>query len=344
MVKRSRTGFTLVELLVVIAIIGILVALLLPAVQAAREAARRMQCGNNLKQLGLALHNYHDIYKAFPPARVRNNYGGTPATHQTSNINWLARILPQVEQQPLYQQIDWTIYDGASHANHAQIRNKVIPGYRCPSDPGRGGFPWTGLAGNKYIGGIPNNSDAAANYFYSVGHDTHLRTAAANARGIAVEGRYTVASGVSGGSIGMADFVDGTSNTLAVAEGIIGFPSNRVNSTHGTNNTPDLVTSTDNGCVPIGTASNGLNCRGATWFRGVEPSTMVFTTLMTPNSRLWDCGANSDMSMFAARSVHPGGVQATLGDGSVQFFSSSIDFNTWKFLGGTKDGETVQWQ
>lgn len=137
---RSRTpyqGFTLVELLVVIAIIGILVALLLPAVQAAREAARRMSCGNNLKQLGLALQNYHDTYKVFPPAHIPFNtaYPTTPR-NETSADNygpsWMVLILPFMEQQPLHSKIDWS--QSMSHANNAPVRSVFIEGYVCPSD------------------------------------------------------------------------------------------------------------------------------------------------------------------------------------------------------------------
>src|SRR5690606_18181536 len=129
---RSRTpyqGFTLVELLVVIAIIGILVALLLPAVQAAREAARRMSCGNNLKQLGLALQNYHDTYKVFPPAHIPFNtaYPTTPR-NETSADNygpsWMVLILPFMEQQPLHSKIDWS--QSMSHANNAPVRSVFI--------------------------------------------------------------------------------------------------------------------------------------------------------------------------------------------------------------------------
>ena len=156
-----------------------------------------------------------------------------------------------------------------------------------------------------------------------------------------VEGRTNWANRSGGGTITMADFLDGTSNTLAISEAIIGHPSSRVNSTM-TN--PDLVTPTDNGCGPnsiLGTGATSA-ARGFSWFRGYEPASIIFTTVMTPNSRLWDCGANSDQSMFAARSVHPGGVQVGMADGSTHFVASTIDFNTWKFLGGTKDGNPVR--
>jgi len=343
MVKRRHSqGFTLVELLVVIAIIGILVALLLPAVQAAREAARRMQCGNNLKQIGLALHNYHDIYKSFPPARVRiANSPVTPDTWLTSNINWLARILPQIEQQPLYDRIDFSVYPGDTAAVNAPVRQVVIAAYRCPSDPGRGGFPWVDPTGVRRSGPAIAASDGPTNYMGSIGHDRILQTSAPNSRGMMVEGRTNWTNRSGGGTITMADFLDGTSNTLAISEAIIGHPSSRVNSTM-TN--PDLVTPTDNGCGPnsiLGTGATSA-ARGFSWFRGYEPASIIFTTVMTPNSRLWDCGANSDQSMFAARSVHPGGVQVGMADGSTHFVASTIDFNTWKFLGGTKDGNPVR--
>ena len=104
--RSQRKGFTLIELLVVIAIIAILIALLLPAVQQAREAARRTQCKNNLKQIGLALHNYHDVYKCFPPGRTRNTYSGITSAWYTGNYSWLPRLLPNIDQAPIYNTID----------------------------------------------------------------------------------------------------------------------------------------------------------------------------------------------------------------------------------------------
>lgn len=345
MQKRLSKGFTLVELLVVIAIIGILVALLLPAVQAAREAARRMQCGNNLKQLGLALHNYHDIYKNFPPARVRTyNSPVEPSAWLTNNVNWLARILPQIEQSSLYNQINFSLYPGDTHANHTAVRATVVAGFRCPSDPGRGGFSWTDPSGVRRTGPAIAASDGPTNYFGCIGHDTVLRTAPGSSRGIFVEGRFDQATGFGNGCNNIASVLDGTSNTLMVGEGIIGFPSSRVNST--LSGAPDTVTNTNNGCGPnsiLGTGATSA-ARGFSWFRGYEPASIGFTTLVSPNSPLWDCGANSDQLVFAARSVHPGTVQVTMADGSTQTVSQTIDLNVWKFLGGRADGTPVQIQ
>ena len=128
--KKCRSGFTLVELLVVIAIIGILVALLLPAVQAAREAARRMSCGNNLKQIGVAFHNYHDTYKTFPPSYIDNVAGNSPEIRW----GWGSLILPFMEQQPLHDQLGVTTRSGLRPATEPALQTR-LPMYRCPSDP-----------------------------------------------------------------------------------------------------------------------------------------------------------------------------------------------------------------
>ncbi len=343
--RKRRFGFTLVELLVVIAIIGILVALLLPAVQAAREAARRMQCGNNLKQIGLALHNYHDTYKSFPPARVRCAPGRTNRCWTTSNISWAARILPFVEQSPLHDRIDYKIYPGWSGVNR-QVMNKVIPGYLCPSDPGTGRFPWTDSGGTKRIGGAPNRDSAHMNYVGCVGPDKLLRTRPADAKGIFVEARYRNAND-RGGTMKLASILDGTSNTVIVSECIIGFP-HRARNASGSNNARTIDRQADTvysngvpGCPPGGTTNSSRRQRGYSWFRGERPSSDHFTTLMTPNSQHMDCGSNTDRAMFAARSVHPGGVQITMGDGSVKFAAETVNFRIWRWSGGRADGESV---
>ena len=125
---RRISGFTLVELLVVIAIIGVLVALLLPAVQAAREAARRMQCTNNLKQMGLALQNYHSAKNEFPPGALIEGQ----CCDEPSKTGWSLEILPYMENQNLYEKLDPTVTIG--HINNKELRESVAPGYACPSD------------------------------------------------------------------------------------------------------------------------------------------------------------------------------------------------------------------
>jgi len=346
MKARKHLGFTLVELLVVIAIIGVMVGLLLPAVQAAREAARRMSCSNNLKQIGLALHNYHDTYRKFPTARVRTSNMGIDAW-LTNNIGWHARILAQMEQTPIFDQINWAAMNGGgdAFAPHTPLRAVEIPAYRCPSDPGKGAFPWVDPTGVRRTGSTLVAGDAPVNYMASIGHDTQLRNANVS-RGFMADMNVNMTTRVNSGWLSMADMIDGTSNTLAVSEIIIGHPRSRVNTTVGTGNRSqadaDATTSTVNGCTDATQATGGsTQGRGIAWFRGYEGASMVFTTIMTPNSNLWDCGANTNDVMMAARSVHPGGVQATLVDGSVKFFTESIDFNTWRFLGGTKDGVPV---
>lgn len=336
MARRSSRGFTLVELLVVIAIIGILVALLLPAVQAAREAARRMQCGNNLKQIGLALHNYHDSYKHFPPARIRTNNAGVNAWN-TNNISWLARILPQIEQQPLYDQINFELWDGQAQP---AIYGVVLSPYRCPSDPGKGSFPWTDPGGTRRIGNPLLQDHGPTNYVGCVGHDVELRDST-NSRGFLTRSEADAVTKRGTGMINMASFIDGTSNTLAVSECIIGHPRDTNNSSLTTQAHADTVTQQNNGCGTTLMTGSTTRARGISWFRGYEPASMAFTSVMSPNANLWDCGNNSNTFIGAARSVHPGGVQATMADGSIQFFSETIDWNTWKFLGGMNDGVPV---
>jgi len=345
----QRRGFTLVELLVVIAIIGVMVGLLLPAVQAAREAARRMQCSNNLKQIGLALHNYHDTYRVFPVARVRTT-GTAVNSWETNNIGWHARILPQIEQGTIYDQINWSLYNGATRAEHAVARAAEISAYRCPSDPGKGGFPWVDPTGVRRSGSSLVAGDAPTSYAASIGHVGVMQNAQ-NARGFLADLTVNGLTRVSTGHLSMADILDGTSNSLAVSEMIIGHPRSGTNSTTmgstvvttvATQLTAsDAATQDNNGCGPTSIIASGTQGRGTSWFRGYEVATMGFTTVMTPNSKLWDCGANTNDMVMAARSVHPGGVQATMVDGSVRFFSNSINFNTWKFLGGIKDGVVV---
>lgn len=325
-VGTIKRGFTLIELLVVIAIIAILVALLLPAVQQAREAARRTQCKNNLKQIGLALHNYHDTHRAFPPGRIRNTYSGIVSAWYTGNIAWLPRILPQMEQGNIFQTIDWNLgqgtsgtdgHGGVNGANPTGARRQIIPAFRCPSDPGSGRVPWVTQAGVSVTGATPNAGYASTNYVAAVGDATRL-----NANPPGLFGQNTRRQ--------MRDISDGTSNTLIVSETVIGFYRLSVN---------------DSGnrtlCNAGNKDTNSSRQAGYSWFYSYFPQAAFFSSFVGPNSKEYDCGVNSDRVNQAARSVHTGGVQGLLADGSVRFFSENIDLQTWRNLGNIGDGQVV---
>jgi len=203
---RGSSGFTLVELLVVIAIIGILVALLLPAIQAAREAARRTQCNNNLKQIGVALHNYHDTNKVFPAGYINRNPTGDP------DWGWPVFIMPFMEMDALYQQLDVgktqlvQFYNLAATTQQMELLQTPIPAYRCPSDTGK---PLNNLCRFGALNPAPF-SIATANYVASAGG---LTTPTAPYNAVDSKGLFY---GNSWRSI--RDILDGTSSTIAVGE------------------------------------------------------------------------------------------------------------------------------
>ncbi|MEJ7590889.1 MAG: DUF1559 domain-containing protein [Planctomycetaceae bacterium] len=323
----KRKGFTLIELLVVIAIIAILIALLLPAVQQAREAARRTQCKNNLKQIGLALHNYHDVYGVLPPGRTRNTYSGIVESWYTGNIAWLPRLLPQIEQANIYAGIDWNLGQGTSATDgHGGVngvsptgaRRRIVPAFRCPTDPGNGGVPWTTPAGVRVSGQTPSTAYASGNYVGNVGMTTRFNK---NPPGIFGQNTNT----------GFRDMTDGTSNTLAVSEIVIGFYREDQNDTG--NNTI---------CAVGAKETTTTRQAGYSWFYSFFPQAAFFNTYVGPNNKLsLDCGVNSDRVNAAARSLHTGGVQAGLGDGSVRFISENIDLGTWNNLGNKSDGNVL---
>ncbi len=324
---RRRKGFTLIELLVVIAIIAILIALLLPAVQQAREAARRTQCKNNLKQIGLALHNYHDTYSVLPPGRIRNTYSGITSAWYTGNIAWAPRILAQIEQANIFAKIDWNLGQGTSGTDGdggvngvspTGARRQIIPAFRCPSDPGTGGVPWITPAGVRVTGALSNAGYASGNYVGAVGTTTRL-----NANPPGIFGQNTRAK--------FRDITDGTSNTMAVSEVVIGFYRENVND--GGNNTV---------CTAGGKDTSSTQQAGNSWFYSYFPQSAFFSTYLGPNNKLSvDCGVNSDRVDQAARSMHVGGVQAVLCDGSVRFVSENINLGTWNNLGNKSDGNVL---
>ena len=330
----SRNGFTLIELLVVIAIIAILIALLLPAVQQAREAARRTQCKNNLKQIALAMHNYESSNNALPPSMAI-----VPTI--TSNASWSihGRLLPFMEQVNLYSQIDLS----RAWGNFPIISNFRVPGYVCPSDPKSDRARDTGTNG---IFLMPT--------CYGFNFGTWLV--------------YNPATGQGGDGIAfpnsrirISSITDGTSNTLLASEVHAWTAYTR-------NGGPPSTTVPGNAATVAIYAASGLKDRilpatqdgtGHTEWANGHSHHSGFTTTLTPNSNVIfvDAGVtyrNTDYasrqegsnttsvsySALNSRSYHTGIVQSALCDGSVRSFSSNIDLSIWRAL-GTRDGGEV---
>lgn len=329
--KRTGRAFTLVELLVVIAIIGVLVALLLPAVQAAREAARRSQCANHLKQLGLALHNYHDTYKTFPPMA-----GGTTGPGGWDPQSWESNqenhstfffLLPFIEQKPLYDSIQAGLPEGSMGVARKQgphsLRNYSyyatrIPGYLCPSDTmaARGGMD-TATAAISYAVNLGDSTVGAESWSPSSMGTQFPR-------------------GVFGFRVGatMADVRDGTSNTLAFSENTTYSPSahgkvhgHYVTLSSGALRATPVVCMQAKGANGqlIGTLPGSHHRDGEAWTAGF-PMICGFHTILPPNSPSCATAAGEwNEGIFTADSYHPGGVNAAMVDGSVRFVSETIN-------------------
>jgi prepilin-type processing-associated H-X9-DG protein len=339
-----------VELLVVIAIIGILVALLLPAIQAAREAARRTQCINNLKQLGLACQNYHDTYRMFPSGeggtdgRPANGPGwgvcDVPPGNNSNSLSPFVVMMPFFEQGSLYDSIVDGIGNWAPYGPHP-LRSSYEPwamtldNLLCPSDPGANLTGGTGRV----------------NYCHSRG-DSIVQIRAQNPRGMF--GHHS--------TIKMSSLVDGTSNTVAFSEHTIYMVRRQMKGgvagpIAGLNTNPGICYSVVNQDGTIQeTMSSHYNRRGSTWSGGY-PVVQGFTTVLAPNGPR--CAVDRGewaWGVLPPDSYHPGGVNACMADGSTQFFSDSIDtgnlaaaeviagpspYGVWGALGSKHGGEAV---
>jgi len=322
LMSRTRRGFTLVELLVVIAIIGVLVALLLPAVQSAREAARRMQCSNNLKQISLAVHNYADVHTSALPVGEYSCCWGT----------WLMGILPFVEQKNWFDNYQYfgSVQNAAGN-NFAQTDSKTryggslnlpltktqIKAYTCPTD--------TKSATSSIYSGITFHNYVANHGNTSLARTDPLGTTSSNQPNRFGGGPFIFVGSATSALqvVRLAEITDGTSNTLAFSETVQG---------------------------------KQADLRGFAWWNGGAH----FETLLMPNSPLPDvledavycipanrlnppCTAPTAAlpSNIAARSRHPNGVMGSLCDGSVRFFSNNVALDSWRAWGTSRGSDLV---
>ena len=322
---RQKGGFTLVELLVVIAIIGVLVALLLPAVQAAREAARRTQCGNQLKQFGIALHMYHDTNKWFPPGSVWSNSGGTAGVPNGTQLNdrgtiWI-RLLPFIEQQPLYSLFNFnTGTDGQQMSTGGLwLKGVQVPILNCPSDTARltGTFPNQAMPASYHSNmgpssAISNNSNCSCPLYSTFqkynrpGNNTGENTPAGpfTRKGFQYQSR-------------MSDCTDGLSNTIYLGETRAGC-SGHLGAGWTISNKWGAFTQ-----IPI----NFDSCR-----------TQAEATAAGMDFCYATCNWNTEVGF---KSNHPNGAQFVLGDGSVRFLPQNIDMITYNYLGDKADRKAV---
>ena len=369
--KVKKGGFTLIELLVVIAIIAVLIALLLPAVQSAREAARRAQCTNNLKQIGLAIHNYHTASNTFPPGTAAsfNTLNGNPAC--IAWMGWSAQtlMLPYLEQAPLYNAANFMLdpVQDPGSCNTTVLYTK-LNAFMCPSDN---------------IVGVTSGTAGVApginSYYASLGTTTYANSGTVNG---STPSQCNGGSGSTGlfyyaVSYGIQQVTDGTSNTVAFSEGLVGSNgsikqnySTGVNINGGTGVYDVWQTITTSPATPPGatmaatlnlcsstfaTAVAGTSIqsnKGAYWVWGADTMTM-FNTIVPPSSTqfpwgacrfgCYGCGvASADHSNITnASSNHPGGANVCMGDGHVQFMKSSISMATYWSLGTKSNGEVV---
>jgi prepilin-type N-terminal cleavage/methylation domain-containing protein/prepilin-type processing-associated H-X9-DG protein len=369
MPSSNRRGFTLIELLVVIAIIAVLIALLLPAVQSAREAARRAQCVNNLKQLALAVHNYHSQQNVFPPLMQNFSWAALniASPQDPFPFDWTASILPQFEQQPLYNSLNFMLHSDAAWdltpANSTGVYSRVAA-LMCPSESTK--IPsiqqgWKNYVGN--IGGPPVNAGWSGLLVIMRGE------ASGYPGGSPGQTNYNC------GSFGVEAVTDGTSNTALFSETLIGTgpPMNAVSIASaqrkstilfpsGLTLAMDLGASQPQAAQQFVAACKGLPgttvgfgglapAAGNAWLGGNANSCLTWDSYnhwMTPNSIGCYNGADGNTGGWGNQndamppsSNHPGGVNMAMGDGSVRFVKDTVNLQAWWGLGTRNGGEVI---
>ncbi|WP_165227376.1 DUF1559 family PulG-like putative transporter [Aquisphaera insulae] len=340
-----RRGFTLIELLVVIAIIAVLIALLLPAVQSAREAARRMQCTNNLKQVGIALHNYYSALGTLPSSGIiapMTNYWvccatgpGMPTWPGHYRYSAFVQIMPYTELGTGYNAMNYNLplydVDGNDMPQNTTAYQVQIRTYLCPSDIREESLP-----NQKPCSYAVNSGDGLPG-------------------GFGLAGSYGKPDGpiYLNSSTTFASLVDGSSNTALVGESLIGSNSN-IPPAAGAPNPQEIAVQIPSGIsgfadtfsyIPMTTtectASTSYRWdRQTNWLEGDYRHTM-YNHYLTPNSGTYDCLRGPHHGWRAARSRHPGGVNTLFADGGVRFVKNSVNLATWRALGTSAGGEVV---
>lgn len=315
----ERKAFTLVELLVVIAIIGILIALLLPAVQQAREAARRMQCTNNLKQYGLAMHMHHDTYNKLPA-------GGTMWMWDPPRAkSWIVDMWPYMEQTAMYDQFhhDWHWWDNFGWNNTNSVFNAEVPAYYCPSNPGAKMILWD----NEFW-------RPRGHYVVNLGDGSTSATAGsgANSAPFKVIQYGTVSQFKAPKAFGFNSITDGTSNTILMSE-VLTSLNDTDKDTRGDFFSPNA------GAGGIGFSTNttpNSSVPDANQYCHNAP-TQGLPCITAPLAN----GDDIDPTIGAPRSKHPGGVMVSFVDGSVSFVPDTVDIVVFKSMGTSQGGEVI---
>jgi len=335
-VSRHRPAFTLIELLVVIAIIAVLIALLLPAVQQAREAARRTQCRNNLKQIGLALHNYHDAHKIFPPGET-SAMSDDPLYGHGPGVD----LLPYIDQANVYNKFNfvngttWACCGGTSDVNHVAAITTVVPAYLCPSSSAAKTANYDNFGGK---GSYPILNSQAIWEYHPVMGSINFPSPCPPSRADVNEIKSIGGIFLSNGNIGIQDVKDGSSNTMAFIEFSDANPSGEGFSPYRSHHDET---------IPWAMGYFYDRCTG----RGGDYSYGLRVMAHSPNTRFYRNYSWQRLppivhthGQAAAKSPHIGGVFSLFGDGSVHFVSNNIDFETYKNLADRNDGKTVTFE